>query len=202
MSRCLWWETSVKCHILYQECVRTRSAVHVCEAELENHDFKRKNVFKVDVASLIPATFHSSDYVNIFGNLWHSCVSETEVSLELLHLVRDGSPLVQLRLLNIAKMTVCCTRHNIIWNDLHRLLSFPPGIFGTKDRGKHWHLNCCNTDRLRCRQSCSCCSWGCKLMGLLFPLMKVHWFTGSGLDCSNIWSSNIWTYPPKHFMML
>lgn len=68
---------------------------------------KEKNVFKVDVASLIPVTFHSSNYINIFGNLWHSCISETVVSLELLHLVWDGFPLAQLGLLNIAKKTEC-----------------------------------------------------------------------------------------------
>lgn len=75
------------------------------EADLENHDFKRKNYFEVDVASPIPVTFHSSNYINIFGNLCHNFVSETMFSLELLYLALDGSPLTQLGLLSIAKKT-------------------------------------------------------------------------------------------------
>lgn len=92
-------------HTLLRMC--KRSVVHVYEATPKNPDFKRTNVFQVDMPSLIVASFHSSNYINIFGNLWHSCISETVVSVELLYLVWDGSPLAQLSLLNIAKKTEC-----------------------------------------------------------------------------------------------
>lgn len=62
-------------HTLLRMC--KRSVVHVYEATLDNPDFKRINVFQVDMASLIPASFHSSNYINIFGNLWHCCISES-----------------------------------------------------------------------------------------------------------------------------
>lgn len=134
-------------HTLLRMC--KRSVVHVYEATLDNPDFKRIKVFQADMASLIPASFHSSNYINIFGNLWHCCISETVVSVELLYLMWHGSPLAQLGLLNIAKQPwVCFTRHSIIWNDLHTLLSFRHGIFVTKDMGKDSHLSYCNIKRL------------------------------------------------------
>lgn len=92
-------------HTLLRMC--KRSPVHVYEATLDNPDFKRTNVFKVAMASLILASCHLSNYIDIFGNLCHHCVSETVVSVELLYLVWDGSPLAQLGLLNIAKKTEC-----------------------------------------------------------------------------------------------
>lgn len=59
-------------HTLLRMC--RRSVVHVYEATLENLDFQRTNIFQIDMASLILASFHSSSYINIFGNLWHGCI--------------------------------------------------------------------------------------------------------------------------------
>lgn len=108
----------------------------------------KEKVFKVEVASLTAVTFLSSNYIYIFGKLRQSCSSETVVSLELLYLVWDGSPNATGPTEYSKKDWVYFTRHDIIWNDLHRLFSFPPGILETKDIGKDWHLSHCNTDIL------------------------------------------------------
>lgn len=126
-----------------------RSVVHVYEATLENLDFQRTNIFQIDMASLILASFHSSSYINIFGNLWHGCIWNWGLCGAALLSMGWGSPGTAGPTEYSKKDWVCFTRHSIIWNDLHALLSFHHGIFVTKDRGKDSHLSCCNMKRLQ-----------------------------------------------------
>lgn len=165
MSICLWWET------LWNATYSIKNVEEISGTCVWSNS--RQSWFQED--KYFPSSYGFSDSGFFSFKQLHQYFWKSLAPLRLWNSGLCGAALLSVGRVSPGttgpteyskKDWMCFTCHNIIWNDLHTLLSFCQGIFVTKAIGKDSHLSCCNIKKLQ--QSCSCCCWVCKHMCLSF----------------------------------